>query len=195
METGDLILFSGTSCSSCLLECCGCSQYSHVGMVISNPRFFNSELPDGMYILESGRKYIPDSEQHTLKNGVQLHLLSDFLETCPKQSVYIRRISCERNDSFYEKLSQLYSKIRNQPYDMNVWDWIRAEYNLFFPLPISPSYQFTDRYWCSALIAYLLFHLQLIEPVNWSFVAPREFSAKGTQITFTVPIGPEELLW
>lgn len=59
LETGDIILFRGNSWFSYALEWLGRSYYSHVGMIIKNPSFIDSALPDGIYILESGWEPFP----------------------------------------------------------------------------------------------------------------------------------------
>jgi hypothetical protein len=195
LETGDIILFRGNSWLSYLLQWIGRSRYSHVGMIIKNPSFINNSLPDGLYLLESGWNSIPDSEDHTIKTGVQLHLLSDILKECQPGSVYVRRISCQRNPTFYEKLDTIHQTIHNRPYDMNLWDWIRAAYHLDIDGSIAPSSSATTKqFWCSALIAYVFDKLDLIEPVNWSVVTPRDFSLWSTRLQFRCTISQEELI-
>lgn len=195
LETGDIILFRGNSWLSYLLQWIGRSRYSHVGMIIKNPSFINDSLADGLYLLESGWNAIPDSEDRIIKSGVQLHRLSDILHTCQPSSVYVRRISCERNHAFYEKLDTIHQTIHNRPYDMNLWDWIRAAYHLDIDGSISPSPSATtEQFWCSALIAYVFDKLELIEPINWSVVAPRDFSIWSTRLQFRCTIGKEELI-
>ena len=196
LETGDVILFSGNSWISYIVEWFGRSPYSHVGMIIKNPSFINTTLQDGIYLLESGFNSIPDSEDHLYKVGVQIHLLSDILEKCQPGSVYVRRISCKRDSFFYEKLDNIHKTIHNRPYDMNLWDWLKASYHLDIDGDISIQQnepQTTDRFWCSALIAYVFDKLDLIEPVNWTIVTPRDFSY-STRIHFRCEIGKEELI-
>ena len=195
LETGDIILFRGNSWISYFLEWIGRSRYSHVGMIIKNPSFINDSLKDGIYLLESGWNAIPDSEEHIIKSGVQLHLLSDILQNCDPGSVYVRRISCTRNHTFYEKLDIIHQTIHNRPYDMNLWDWIRAAYHLDIDGSIAPSSSATTtQFWCSALIAYIFDKLELIEPVNWSVVTPRDFSLWSIRLQFRCTIGKEELI-
>jgi len=195
LETGDIILFRGNSWISYLLEWIGRSRYSHVGMIIKNPSFIDDSLPDGLYLLESGWNSIPDSEDHVVKSGVQLHRLSDILQTCQPGSVYVRRVFCPRNHTFYEKLDTIHQTIHNRPYDMNLWDWICAAYHLDIDGSIAPSSSATtSKFWCSALVAYVFDKLELIEPVNWSAVAPRDFSLWSTRIQFRCIIGEEELI-
>jgi cell wall-associated NlpC family hydrolase len=41
LETGDIILFRGTGIIATILEYFGKSKYSHVGMILKNPKFLN----------------------------------------------------------------------------------------------------------------------------------------------------------
>lgn len=195
LETGDIILFRGHSWLSYALEWLGRSYYSHVGMIIKNPSFMDSSLPDGIYLLESGWNPIPDSEDHKLKYGVQLHLFSDILGECESQSVYVRRVRCERNVSFYQRLDTIHKAIHNRPYDLNLWDWLRALYHLDIYTSIKPSKSATTTsFWCSALIAYVFEELGLINPICWTEVVPRDFSLWSSRLEFRCTVGGEELI-
>ena len=192
LQTGDLVLFRGTGWISWLIEWFGVSKYSHVGIVVVNPRFLDPDLEDGTYLLESAWTGLPDAEDHRKKVGVQLHLLEDVIAEYPKGAVEIRTIHCERNAAFYQTLTELHKEIHNKPYDMNPWDWLCAKYNMMCPLPTDPAYQTTKRFWCSALVSYLFCHLGIIEKdINWSLVAPREFSSEARWIRFLCPIEKE----
>ena len=192
LQTGDIILFSGNTWISRIIQYVGRSSYSHIGIILKNPRFLN--LEDGIYLLESGYNPIPDSENHTIKYGVQIHLLDDVLKRCTKRSVFVRHVQCVRDEEFYERLSKVHSEIHDKPYDLNLFDWTNAEYNLFCPRSISKTFQITDRFWCSALVTYVLESLGLIEDVNWTLVAPREFG-KGGSLKWKCHITDEELLF
>jgi len=191
LETGDIILFSGNTWLSRTIQYFGRSSYSHVGIILKNPRFL---VEDGIYVLESGYNQIPDSENHTIKYGVQFHLLDDVLKTCTKGSVFVRHLECVRDQAFYERLVRVHSQIHDKPYDLNVFDWANAEYNLFCPRSVSKTFQTTDRFWCSALVTYVLESLGLIEDVNWTLVAPREFGKTGS-LKWKCEITDEELLY
>jgi hypothetical protein len=197
LQTGDILLFRGNSWMSWLVEWFGVSRYSHVGMVIKNPQFMNLDLEDGTYILESSWNNTPDVEDHQMKMGVQLHLLDDVLKEYPKGSVYTRHVRCERNPEFYDTLVKLHKEIHNKPYDTNPWDWLCAKYNMMCPLPSDPAYKTTKRFWCSALVSYLFCELGIIEPnVNWSLVAPREFSSTEAKwVRFRCSIDNEKLIY
>lgn len=195
LQTGDLVLFKGTSWISYFLEWFGRCPYSHVGMIIRNPRFLNYDLEDGIYLLESGWNVIPDAEDHHVKYGVQLHFLSDIISLCPKGSILFRKIDCKRDYEFYSTLRDLHTKIHNKPYDLHLIDWLEAEYNLYYPVPLSDSHRATDRYWCSALVSYIYDQLGIVEPVNWTLVSPRELTSLGSLMKFRCPIGTEMILY
>ena len=197
LQTGDLLLFRGTSWVSWLVEWFGVSRYSHVGIVVKNPAFLDPDLENGIYLLESSWNNTPDAEDHQMKCGVQLHLLDDILKECSRGSVLTRKVNCERNESFYQTLIDIHKEIHDKPYDMSPWDWLCAKYNMICPLPSDPAYKTTKRFWCSALVSYVFCQLGIMEKdVNWSLVAPREFSStEAKQIRFLCPIDKEKPLY
>jgi len=179
LETGDLLLFHGTTILSNILEYFGRSKYSHVGMIIKNPKFLNDKLEDGLYVLDSSYGYTPDEEDHQIKFGVQLHKLEDILKLYDKRNIYVRKVkNVIRDDIFYQKLKDIHKSIHNKPYDLHIMDWITAEENLSNPISINPLWKTTNRFWCSALISYVYLRLGWVSDVNWSLIAPCEFSSK-----------------
>ena len=179
LETGDLLLFHGTSILSTILEYFGRSKYSHIGMIIKNPKFLNDKLKDGLYVLESSYGYKPDEEDHQIKFGVQLHKLEDIYKP---NTIYVRKLkNIIRDDIFYEKLKNIHTIIHNKPYDLHIMDWIMAEENISKPISINPLWKITNRFWCSALISYVYLRLGWVSDVNWSLVAPCEFSSKESK--------------
>lgn len=197
IDTGDILLFRGTSIVSRLLEYFGKSKYSHVGMVLKNPTYIHPELQDGLYILESSSNDTPDVEDHRFKIGVQIHRLEDVLNEFPQGSVYVRHLDFQRDETFYQHLTSVHSEVHNKPYDVNPVDWLRAEWNLIHPFPINSSYQKTGSFWCSALLCYLYSKLGFLETeTDWSLIAPREFSSEeGTIIRFLYPISKDILYY
>ena len=193
LETGDILLFRGNHLVSKLLECFGRSKYSHVGMVVKNPTFIRPDLEDGLYVWESSSNDIPDVEDHRHILGVQLHRLEDVLQQYPEGSVFYRRVSCTRDQTFYDALRTIHEEVHHKPYDLNPVDWLRAEWNLVHPLEVNPAYQKTSAFWCSALLCYVYGRLGLLEAeMDWSLIAPREFSAEeGTLLRFRCSVAPE----
>ena len=121
-------------------------------------------------------------------------MFTDILGGCQPGTVYVRRVSCERDHSFYEKLDNIHKTIHNRPYDMNIWDWLKAYYYSTYSTSIEPSSSATtSRFWCSALVAYIFEKMDLIDPVDWTIITPKDFSS-STRIHFRCAIGNEELL-
>ena len=197
LDTGDILLFRGNSWISRILEYFGQSAYSHVGMILKNPKYIHPDLPDGLYLLESSSNNTPDVEDGRFKIGVQIHRLEDIVHEFPKGSIYARYMDCIRDEAFYHRLVAIHTEVHNKPYDLNPFDWIRAEWNIVHPFSISPSYQHTDSFWCSALLCYLYSKLDCLErDVDWSIIAPREFSSEeGTLLRFRYPISKDTLYY
>lgn len=197
LQTGDILLFRGKTYMSYLLEYFGYSKYSHVGIVLKNPKFLNPDLEDGLYILESSWNKTLDAENHLHKVGVQISDLTSVVEESVKGSVYVRRVSCVRDENFYTRLSAIHKEIHDKPYDLNLYDWICAKYNLTCQLPVQSYFQSKSQFWCSALVSYIFCELGLCDKnINWSLMAPREFSSdENGHLTFTCEIGKETLLY
>lgn len=189
----DIVLFKGNSVISELIEYFGESKYSHVGIILKNPRYIDPSLEDGLYLFESSYNGIKDVEDHTIKIGVQLHRLEDILDECPENSVFLRHVHCNRAESFYKKIANIHTETRNKPYDLNIFDWITAKYNLDHTLPPNPSYKQTKDFWCSAFVSYVFYELGLVKgDINWSIVAPRDFSSdEGGTVEFLCQIDKE----
>lgn len=197
LDTGDVLLFKGTSWLGRIIEYLGVSRYSHVGIVLKNPKFLNEELEDGLYILESSFNNTPDSEDHLYKLGVQIHRLEDVLKEYSPGSVFVRHIDTERDDTFYKKLSDIHKEIHNKPYDLDINDWLLAKLNLIIPFPEEKEFKKTNTFWCSALVSYVYCQLGWIKKdINWTLIAPREFSSyEGKMICFECKIDPEKLFY
>lgn len=195
LQTGDLILFRGTSWISTVLEYVGKSKYSHVGIIIKNPRFLNENLEDGLYLLDSSFGYSPDEEDNKIKYGVQLHKFDDILALYSPGSTFVRKITAVRDQAFYDNLARIHKDVYNKPYDLHLCDWIEAKLNMETPIPVNPLWRWTGRFWCSALVSYIYCELGWISECNWGLIAPREYSKDATgQIVFTCIISDEELL-
>jgi cell wall-associated NlpC family hydrolase len=194
LDTCDILLFRGNGIFGRILEFFGKSKYSHVGLVLKNPSFLNKTLEDGLYILESSYNNTPDSEDGKYKVGVQIHKLEDVLNEYGKGAVYVRKVVCNRDESFYKKLEEIHTEVHNKPYDMDIGDWVMAKYDVD-KQSVPKGLGRTNEFWCSALASYVFRELGLIEDVNWTYISPREFSAEeGTFLKFLCEVKGEECL-
>ena len=176
LQTGDILLFRGDSLLSKVLEFVGKSKYSHVGIILKNPSFINPNLEDGIYLWDSSWGYSPDSEDNKYHYGIQLHKLDDIISLYPKNSIYVRKVKAERNEIFYEKLKAIHDIVYRKPYDLHIMDWIEALENMYKKVEINSVWKTTQRFWCSAFVSFVYYKLGWISDVNWTLIAPREFS-------------------
>ncbi len=178
LETGDMILFSGNYFISKIIEYFSGSKYSHVAVIIKNPDFFDDKL-EGLYILESGYENKPDSENDRYKFGVQL---TNFKEMALNYSgnIYVRKLHCNRDQDFYNKINQIHSDVHNLPYDLNIIDWIKAKFDIEIGFT-----QKKNTFWCSALVSYFYVKLGFLnKSIPWTLISPQELSSSSDKLQF-----------
>ena len=166
LETGDIILFSGNYFISNIIEFITNSKYSHIAVIIKNPNFFDDKM-EGIYMLESGYEDKPDSENDRIKFGVQLTKLEDVIKSY-KGDIFIRKLSCIRDESFYKKIDQIHSDVHNLPYDLNIFDWIKAGLHLKIG-----NVQKKNTYWCSALVCFIYVNQFFTRYITWTLISPK----------------------
>jgi cell wall-associated NlpC family hydrolase len=195
LQTGDLLLFHGSSWLSLFLEYMGQSKYSHVGIILKNPIFINESLKDGLYLWDASYSYTPEVENHKNLYGVQIHKLDDILPLYKNHSIYVRKVSVDRNIDFEQQIKCIHEEVHSKPYNIHLIDWIVAKLNIIYPFHYFSWWKQTDRFWCSSLVAFIYYRLGWISDVNWSLVAPRDFSSvESSKLSFSVTISDEEEL-
>lgn len=181
-NTGDILLLSCTKWYypfSRLIEYFTDSPFSHCGIVIKDPMFLDKPKK-GLFFLESGNEPFNDVENHRRKFGVELVSLEEMISSYPGH-IYYRKLNCDRNQQFYTILENCHNKIHNIPYDLNPIDWCKALFNIQLG-----DNQHTNRFWCSALVAYLYVQWGFLPDNNpWSLISPNQFSSTyGTHLAF-----------
>jgi len=165
MKTGDLLLFRGKFSSwfiiSFLIEFFTCSPWVHVGIVLEDPVGLK-----GLYLWESvyGLGTL-DPEDHKKKFGVQFSSLPDRLKNC---NVYIREY--QGLDFSTEEIEEVHKQVHNKPYDIAPLDWIEA----VVKVDLHPRK--VNRFWCSALVGYILTELHVLHGIDWSILSPKYFA-------------------
>ena len=179
LDTGDIILFSGNYIVSKAIEFITGSIYSHVGVVIKNPKFIDKNLEDGLYIIESGTESINDPENNRKKFGVQLTKL-DYIINNYYGKLYYRKLNCIRDELFYNNIYKIHSDIHNLPYDYSIIDLLKAELNINIG-----NTQKNTTFWCSALVAYIYVKLDFLDSsLPWTIIKPFDFSDKSKKLLF-----------
>ena len=149
------------------------SKYSHVGMIVKDPDFTNPPLK-GIYFLESSSESFPDSEDNKIKIGVEVVPFKEILDTYKNETFYWRQLKCDRNDMFYETLDEIHRTIHNKPYDLDLFDWLKAYFKTN-----KTVLRKTNEFWCSALIAYIYVKLGLLNNnISWSLISPKQLGTE-----------------
>ena len=149
LATGDLVLFKERRRSAWWLldkaiELVTRSAYVHVGMVLVDPPF---SVPRGTYLWESGYEGSPNPETGTRNLGVRL---TEIGAAIGDADVVVRKCTLRVAD---DKLRKIHRDVFMKPYDVCLSDWLLAT------LRVDLRPQKTDRFWCSAFVAYVLTRL------------------------------------
>ena len=190
LNTGDILLCSGTDIISRFIEYFTGNKISHVAMVLKNPIYINKNLDNNIYVLQSTISINTDSDDNINKSGVQIIKLEELLNEY--KTIYVRKMYINRNDEFENKLKNIYLSVKNKPYDINLLDWLKADLNIHIG-----NENKTNTFWCSALLTYIYVKLgYLYKYTNWTIVKPCQFSCneKNKLIFINSMIDNDELL-
>lgn len=199
MNTGDLLIFHGTSWYSYLIEWFGGSRISHVGVYLHHPERIDGLLtgplalksPTDQYVMHSA--YGRSAETGEYIFGVHIEPFEDVVAVYGKSNVWVRKIHAKRDEDFYTRLVDAHTCLHAKPYDLTLVDWLQAEIRLKYSdhfRPIMDRWVHrTDRFWCSAMVTYLFVRLNWVFPnVDWTFVTPYELTEAGTTLRWNVPV-------
>jgi hypothetical protein len=202
MQTGDLILFEGThSLISSAVKWWTNSKYSHIGMVLVNPKIgvydINQNMKElkGVYLVESGCENIPDIIDNTYKYGVQVVPLCEVIKNY-EGHIYWRKLNISNShyttDTIMTTFTNIYSFIKNKKYDLDIIDLFCSRLNITQPTTIykyailnwfSHDTQKNDKFVCSALVAYIYTHFEFLPNITeWTECIPKYFSDENTDL-------------
>ena len=158
------------------------SPYTHVGMILRDPPFMDE---GGVYVWESGWEGTPDPQDGRVKLGVQLTPWSTFVENT-RGALFVRKREKGSRPLSRQMLSTIHAQVYGKPYDVHVSDWLAAA------VRYDPQPQKTDRFWCSALVAYILVQCGTLDPgVDWSMVRPGDLSSDSRVLHWNHGYGPD----
>jgi len=184
LKTGDILLFSygGNSILSNLIKKCTHSEFTHVGMILKDPKFIHPSLK-GYYISESGKKDEPDPQDNKKKIGVQITPFEEIYQSYKKSNseIYIRKIS-NNNNFTNNNLKKIHDIVYDKPYDIIPLDWLEGY------LQEDEDPQKTSRFWCSALLGYIYTQLDILDKnTDWSILRPCDFS-DNSELKFKISL-------
>uniref|UniRef100_A0A6C0H3B6 Peptidase n=1 Tax=viral metagenome TaxID=1070528 RepID=A0A6C0H3B6_9ZZZZ len=177
LETGDLLLFTqkksitGWWLIDKTIEYFTNSPYVHVGLVVVDPPF---SVSSGTYVWECGYEACVNPETGKQNIGVRLTPISVVLSN--EQTIYVRKCKTYIPDKMLQKI---HSEVFLKPYDMCLSDWLLAT------LRVDLRPQKTDRFWCSAFIAYIFTQIGWLDNnTDWSIIRPCDLSSSSTYISW-----------
>jgi len=183
LQTGDILLFvehpknSIMKLFTWMITTATHSEYSHAAVVLKDPTFIHPSLK-GLFLWESSWEGTPDPQDNKIKLGVQITPIYQFLQNFAGQ-IYVRRLLKGSDLVKNDKLQKIHNVVYEKPYDIHIKDWVDA-WNRTDSEP-----QKTDRFWCSALVAYILVSLKFLpDETDWSIIRPSDLSSKSTYLKF-----------
>lgn len=185
LDTGDIILFIPAKKShhgfmqmfDWLIQNGTGSPYTHVGFVLKDPIFIHPSLK-GLYLWESGYEGTPDPQDGEVKLGVQITPLHQCANSF-QGDLYVRRMTSGRSNITPEILRDIHDVVYHKPYDTFPKDWVEAL------LRVDDDPQKTDRFWCSALVSYILVRLGMLDKdLDWSIIRPSDLSSNSDFLQF-----------
>lgn len=173
-KTGDLLLYSSTEWYSKFIEYMTGSNYSHISMILRDPIYINPKLK-GLYILESSKETICDSNTGEYVFGVQIiplqHVIN-YYKNDSNGSLYYRKLNNNRPEQFYQSLTKCINAIEGDKYDMNVVDLMKIPSGMTWG-----DVHKDNTFVCSAMVAYVYAQLGFLDKdIPWTTLSPRRFS-------------------
>jgi len=161
-KTGDIILFSGTSFNSKIIEWICPSVWSHIGIVFEDP-----QRPNDPLIFES-----VDSSDHMsealapfkIRSGVRVVRLKEYLENYKGNAIAIRTLQCQKE--YISKLRNYMKRVlqdqilahNGKKYEKRLFEFVNARYRFF-----SSPKKTLDSFFCSELVAEVFMRAGLLE--------------------------------
>ena len=186
-RTGDILLYNTQKWYSKFIEYFLGQNFSHMAIILKNPNeWLDPKLnEEEYYILESGIENFPDSISGKIRCGVQIVPFSKIYSQYKYEGygkLYYRKlkISTINSYSLQQNIKNAFLKIKDKPYDLNIFDWIIGYYeldkNIDSNQKLTNYYQKTSSFWCSALVSYIFVECKILDKnIAWTLVSPIDY--------------------
>lgn len=190
LRTGDILLFKeNRTLVDFFLRWATGSKWTHVAVAIIDPPGF----PKGEYVLEAGSEPTRDLLSAKRIYGTQLQFLKNVVD----KQTFVRKLVPPLDSEQIGRLWDLCKEMDASPYDTHISDWLLALERQHGDQRAWA--QHSDKFWCSALAAYLYTKLGLLpEDTPWTLIAPSEWAdptvatlgLQGHVLGALEPVGP-----
>lgn len=162
-NTGDILLFSSSSPTSCVIRCSTSSPWSHVGMIVrtkTHPKTRATMEKERLYVWHSTKEELlcKDILSSAFKRGVQLNSLQQIMMEYGNSVIYVRRVGgkviSDRNDLF-RKHYEFFKEWGKKDYERDTFELVNSALDLPFDrFKNADSYYSMQTVFCSELLAY-----------------------------------------
>lgn len=169
IQTGDILLFSGTGPISQGIKKGSRSNWSHVAMAV------RSENPDIVMVYQSTTlSKAKDLHYGEPRQGVQINLLSETVSIYPGQ-IAVRYLETLRTPEMMRQLESLRIELRGHPYEQDKCELFKALYDG----PFGHNEEDLSSLFCSELVAEVYQRWGLIsEDLSSNEFIPKDFSTE-----------------
>ena len=203
-DTGDIVLFTGSSIIDRAFSYCASYKYKHIGIVLRDPIYISPNLK-GTYFWESTFDLAPDSMDGLPKFGVMIHTLDHVLEIHKQagDECFLRKLqhtsnttgNCLLEFGYEENILDIFKTTQDIPYNTDVTEWILAQEASKSPsvetFLASHPCNFNDKVeinsmWCSEFVGYALSKMGvLVSDTQWCNLTPKSFGPDVNDLEFT----------
>lgn len=183
IDTGDIILCSGTGRISNGIKAGTFSKWSHVAVAVYVPQ---SDIV--LAYQSTTLNKIKDWTDDSLKQGVQINLLSDMVSTYPGE-IAVRHLDVHRTPKMLSDLANFRLEMKDRPYEKSKLELIKSAYDG----PGGHNEEDLSSMFCSELVAELYQRWGLIDnSLSSNEFVPANFSTgRDIELLKGATLGPE----
>ena len=184
LQTGDLVLFSGSTMVSRFIRFFGRSNWSHIGMVVVD------KVYDQVLIYQATPvDNVDDFYSGSAKKGVQINALSDVLKKYDGEVAIRQLTNFERTDEVIRAVTQFRREMKNKPFEEDYLEFVKACYD--GPLGENSADDLSSLF-CSELVAEAYQRMGLLsESIASNEYTPKDFSSAGSLDLLKGALSPE----
>lgn len=169
LDTGDILLYSGTGAISTAIKIGTCSKWSHVGVIV-RPRDFDMVCVLQSTTLSKAKDIISNQPVE----GVQLNFLSESIEIYPG-GIAVRKLDVLRTDNILKAVRDFRKEVHGRPYEEKKIQLLKSAWDFFG----GENEEDLSSLFCSELVAELYQRMGLLDEEKPSNeYTPKDFAGK-----------------
>ena len=161
-----------------IIEIATHSPWEHAALIVKDP-WWGKEQLSGLYVFQSGTG--PNGYPDVLNGklcGVTLNHLNDFLAN--REEIFVRSLeNVDLNTKQKKTFVKAFQEAHGKPYDSTCWYWCWEGIDSFLRCRLCKCCipKHTDKFWCSALVAFMYVKMGWFDPdLDWSDQTPADLA-------------------